>query len=139
MSAQVPNMREMLNNGVLQNLADINREVNVGSLIGFLIQAAAFTQTGVVPASNVATFAAAIEEIFDIVSTAGTFTGRLTLKIADANYQPLPGEAVWAGKGALTVRLNAADLITAISIKYARVDATNTATSLFNRLLGQRD
>lgn len=141
MSDKVPNLREMANNGVLQNLADIARELRLGDLLGFLIRAAANTQTGVVPTAGntLVTFAAPIAEIYDLVSTAGTFTGRLTLKIGDANLLPLPGEAVWAGPGASTVRLNAADVITAVDAKYARVDATNVVTSDLNRSLGQRD
>lgn len=141
MTTQIPNLREMLNNSNPVNIADCFREIMAGSLLGFLIQSAGFTQTAVVPTAGntLVTFAAAIAEIYDLIAVAGTFTGRLTLKIKGDDYTPTTGEAVWAGPGSTTIRLNPSDAITSVSAKYARLDASNCVTSDLNRNLGQRD
>lgn len=138
MSQQVPTLRETLNNGVLQQVVDVGRQVKLGEILGFLLQAAAFTQTGVVPASNVVTLANAASTLIDITSTAGTFTGRLTILVGDSTVVPVSGQAVWAGPGTTTIRLAAVDVITAVSVKYCRSDLNNTTVGMLERILGQR-
>lgn len=143
MTASNPTIREDLNNGPgPYRIADNHRALCMGDLLGLIIAGLANTETGVVPvvtgggAPDVATLAAAPTCLLDAVATAGTFTGRLALKIGDASVLPKTGEAVWGGPGSLEVRLNAGDAITAVDFKYTQ--STDTA-SILERALGQRD
>lgn len=137
MSEQNPNIRETLNNGVLQQRVDVDRDVRLGDLLGLLIQGATPTEAAAAVAANAKTLTNAASAVFDVVATAGVFTGRLALKIGDANVLPQSGEVVWDGGSSM--RFNAADAITAANFLYARADEVNTLTSILERQLGQRD
>jgi hypothetical protein len=135
MSADNPTIREDLNNGPGPfRIADNHRALCFGDLVGLMIGDMANTETGVAPAADVATLANQPSCMLDMVATAGTFTGRLALKIGDASVVPQSGEGVW--NGGLTVRLNPGDAITTVDFKYTQ--ATDTA-SILDRILGQRD
>lgn len=134
MTAINPTIREELNASSMNRIDSLGRAIGLGDLLGWLIQDAGNTETGIVPAANVATLAAIPGVLLDLVSTAGVFTGRLALKIGDASVLPASGEAVW--DGATSVRLNATDAVTALDAKYIR--ATNTV-SMLDRTLSQQD
>jgi hypothetical protein len=139
MTTQSPNVQESINNGVAQQMPDMFRQLGLGSMLGAILQGMTPTEAGVVPAANVATLANAAGYVWHILATAGVFTGILNLKIGDASVLPESGEAVWAGPGSTTLRLNAADAITAVSVWYGRADGVNTQFSAGSRSLGQSD
>jgi hypothetical protein len=129
-------LRETFNNANPNEYADAGRQCSIGELLGFLLQAADYTETDVVPSGNVATLANTPSQVIDVVSTDGTFTGRLKLKIGGT---PFSGEAVWGGLGSKAITLAAADEIAKVSVKYTRADLANTKVGILERQLGQRD
>ncbi len=145
MTAENPTLRETLNNGVLQRLADVNRDALFGDLLNMFVAAATPTQVGIVPVTtpanfDTATLANQADALYLINATAGAFTGIMTLIIDPRTTRiPKSGEAVWDGKGSTLIRLNNGDAITALSVLYSRTDGANRSTSLFERVLGQTD
>lgn len=145
MTASNPNIRETLNNGVLQQRADADRDLAVGALMGMLIQGLTPTQTGITPVTtnanfDVATLGGAADRLYQLDATAGAFTGILVLRInADDTVIPQSGQALWDGPGTTRIRLNKGDAITALSSTHALSDGSNTNTSVLERTIGQRD
>jgi hypothetical protein len=133
-------MRETLNLGPGPGqLPDIDRDSAFGDLLGMMIQGLTPTEAAAAVASNAKTLSNAASMVYDVVATAGTFTGRLELLIGDANVLPESGQVVWDGPGGSSMRFAAADAITAANFLYARSDEVNVLTSLMERNLGQRD
>jgi hypothetical protein len=139
MSAQVPSLREAKNNGVVQQISDIDRAMAMGDLMGMLVQSLAPTEAAAAVSANAKTLANAASMVYDVVATAGTVTGRKRIKIGGSDVVPVSGEVVWSGPGSSSMRFAAADAVTASNFLYARADGNNTLTSLGQRLLGQRD
>lgn len=132
-------VRELLNKNrvTLNQLADTMGEIEVGELLALVIAGLTPTETGVVPAANVATLANAPSAMFQINATAGTVTGIKKLLKGPISGEdavvPKTGEAVW--DGGTRVLFNAADAVTAASFTYAR-PAPNNPTSVLQRELG---
>lgn len=136
MSATAPTLRENQNNGVLQQLADNDREMAIGDLLGILIDAITPTEAAAAVASNAKALANAASMVYDVVATAGAVTGRKTLVIGDSSVVPRTGEVVWAGPGTTSMRFASADAVTASDFTYARADGVGSLTSLGLRVLG---
>ena len=137
MSARNPNLRETMNNGVVQQLADCDRQMSMGSLMGLLIRAMTPTEAAAAVAANAKTLAQSAAAVFDVVATAGGSTGRKVLLIGGPELVPAAGQVVWDGDRSM--RFAAADAVTAADFKYARKDGVDSETSLGNRILGERD
>lgn len=139
MTATIPTIRELQNNGVLQQLADLDRALAQGDLLGLLIRALTPTEAAAAVAANAKTLTNAASAVYDVVATAGTVTGRKVLLVGDASVIPATGQVVWDGPGGKSMRFAAADAVTASNFLYARTDAVNTLTSVGQRTLGERD
>lgn len=121
---------DLLNRNNPTRIADNKHILREGDLLALLIADLTPTETGVVPAANVATLAATPAMIYQVNVTAGTTTGIKKLVISNT-ATPAAGEAVWDGSSD-TVALAAADAATAVSFTYsvaATVDAAS-ATGL---------
>lgn len=137
-------MRETLNNGVLQRLADVNQEIALGDLLGLMIDTLAPTEAAAVPVVGPSwdelTLANQANRIYLVDATAGVFTGvpALIIDSSDARI-PKPGEVLWDGPGSTRLRFNSGDAVTAADLLYSRTDGANIRTALLERILGQRD
>lgn len=146
MSATNPTIREDLNTGVLQRIADDARKLGMGDLIGLLVDFLtdnAPTETGLNPnaSAQVITLADTPATMFNVKSTAGAGTlGTLALlrgPISGAGaLSPDPGEVVWNGGTGLL--FNAADAFTAVDVLYSS-STTPISASALDRTLEQRD
>jgi hypothetical protein len=144
MTAQAPTLREALNNGVVQQLADEDRQIGIGDLLNLLIQAIPATQGALAVASNTVNLANRPSYIFDINATGGsTVTGRKQLLIGPSTLVPQTGQVVWDGN--LNLRFAAADGVVQIDARYAVAPAApqgvlaTTVCSALQRTLGERD
>lgn len=140
MTATNPNLREELNNGPGSfRLADVDREICWGDLLGQLISEMADTETALDPdtaAPSPITLAVAPSCILDVRAIAGAGTlGILTLIINNDDNFAVPATSVaWDGPGATRLRFNAADAYTDVDIKYT-VDGV--LVSVLERSLGK--
>lgn len=125
-------LRELLNRSKanLNTLSDAVGDLELGDLIVLLINDLTATETGVVPASDVATLAAQPTAMFQINATAGTVTGIKKLLKGPISGEdavvPKTGEAVW--DGGTQVLFNAADAVTAASFTYATAADVDSVT-----------
>lgn len=142
MTANNPNLREELNSGSgPYRLADGDREICWGDLLGQMVDELANTEAGLNPnvAAQVLQLAAAPSCLLDARATAGAgaLNAALTLIVDnDDNRVVNAGEIVWDGPGNTRIRFNATDAYTAVNVKYT-VPGSNV--SIFERTLGQRD
>ena len=139
MTEQNPNIRETLNNGVLQTKVDVDRQMCWGSLLARLIADSAADETTLNPngGGQDINLAAAPDCLLDAVAQAGTFTGRMTLVIdAAEDIAVQSGTIVWSGPGTTRIRFNATDAITDLDVWYSVPADT---VSAMERNLGQRD
>lgn len=124
-------IRDDLNVASNNILADDFRKSRLGELLTLLIDAAAYTQTAVVPAADVATLAAVPTGLFQVEATAAAVTGVKTLRIGRISGEdaiiPATGECVWQ-PGTATILFAAGDAVTAVSALYST--ATNKASCL---------
>jgi hypothetical protein len=132
-------LRDTLNNGEPGRVNDVARSLGLGSLLNALIAAMAGTETGVVPASNVATLANQPEFLLDANVTAGTTVGHKKLLkgpiTGPAAITPAAGQCVW--DGGKKVLFAAADGATAVTFRYTQ--ATDVTVSFLQRDLGEQD
>lgn len=140
MSAQQPNLRDSLNASMQpQRLADVLKDLRLGDLLALLIRMITATETGVTPASNVATLANVPTLMLQINATTATVTGVKTLLIGPITgagaIVPATGFAVWS-PGTKKVLFAAADAVTAASFTYS---VGTEAVSILPRQLGQVD
>jgi hypothetical protein len=142
MTATNPNLREELNNGPGSfRLADVDREICWGDLLGLLISEMADTETALDPdtaAPNPITLAAAPSCILTVTAIAGAGTlGTLTLIInSDPDFAVPPTSCAWDGPGSTTLRFNAADAYTDVDIKYT---VSGALVSVLERTLGKNE
>lgn len=139
MSAQSPNLREAMNTGMAQQVADLDKTQAMGDLMGMLVQALTPTEAAAAVVASAKTLSNAASMMYDVVATAGVSIGRKRLLIGGASVIPAAGEVVWDGPGGASIRFAAADAVTASNFTYARADLVNTLTSLNQRRMGQRD
>lgn len=137
MSARNPNIREEQNNGVVQRLADIDREQHMGDLMGLLVRALTPTEAAAAVTASAKTLAAPASMVYDVVATAGTVTGRKVLLIGGSEITPVTGQVVWDGSSGM--RFAAADAVTAANFLYSLQSGATSLTSSNQRLLGERD
>lgn len=120
MSAETT-IRDSLNTADPNRIPDVLRTLQFGEVFNLLLSQLTATETGVTPASNVATLAAQPTALILINGTAGTSTGIKTLLRGQISgpgaIVPAPGQAVW--DGGKKVLFNAADAITAAAFTYA--------------------
>lgn len=144
MSATNPTLRESMNNGVAMRLADNDRAMCMGDILGRLIAGTTADEIGVNPSLgvpvNTVTLATPPSCVLHVVSTAGAGApGRLTLLIGvEGVVDPAPGQVVWNGPGSSVLRFNAGDAWTAVNVWYTNADGSDTI-SLLERTLGQQD
>lgn len=139
MSASNPTLKESLNNGVLQRLADNSRAICLGDVLARLVAASPADETALNPAgsSHLINLAAVPTCVLDVVAVAGAGTpGRLALKIGGPTVLPAAGEVVWEGPGSDILRFNTGDAWTDVDVWYSVASDT---LSLLDRVLGQRD
>lgn len=144
MTANNPNFREELNNGPgPYRLADVNRALCLGDILGLLIDDMANTETAIDPSGgtpvNTLDLAATPTCLLDVRATAGAGATGVPLTIIVDNSDdrvPNEGEVVWDGPGQTRVRFNATDAYTAVDVKYG-TDAA--VVSGLERSLGQKD
>jgi len=127
------NLQAVLDAGNANNLADAAAKLGLGTLLGYLVEKATATETGVVPAANVATLtnAPVANGLFQVNATAATTTGIKKLRQGPISGSgalvPASGECVW--DGSKSVLFAAVDVVTAASFTYA------VATDLASKLL----
>jgi hypothetical protein len=139
MSAENPTLTEELNNGVLQRLADVNRQLCWGSLVARLIADSTADETALNPnaGGNDINLAAAPNCLLHGVSNAGVYTGAMALVIDPREGIAVPsGTMVWSGPGSTRLRFNATDAITDLDVWYTVPADT---VSAMERNLGQQD
>lgn len=142
MTATNPNLREEMNTGPgPYRLADMDREICLGDLIGQLVNEMANTEAGLNPnvAAQVLNLAAAPSCLLDARATAGAgaLNAALTLIVDNDDDRVVnAGEIVWDGPGNTRIRFNATDAFTAVNVKYL-VPGSNV--SILERVLGQND
>jgi hypothetical protein len=126
-------LQAVLDSGNLNDIADAAGKLGLGTLLGYLVAKATATESGVSPASNVATLANApvANGLFQVNATAGTTTGIKKLRqgpiTGPSALVPATGECVW--DGAKSVLFAAVDAVSAASFTYA------VSTDLASRLL----
>jgi len=111
---------------------DLLRETPFGALFNALIKSLTFTETGIVPSSNVGTLAAQPSSgngVLRVLATAETGTAHekkiLVGPITGTQaLVPAPGQCVW--DGGVKVLFNSADAVTAFSTFYTK-DSDTTA------------
>lgn len=130
-------IRDSLNNQDPNRSAAALAEAGTGEALNLLIRSATPTETGVVPAADIATLAAQPKVLFDINATTAASTGRKKLIKAPitgaGSVLPKAGEAVF--DGGTKVLFNVADAVTAASFTYTT--AAGDTISLFQRDLDQ--
>ena len=123
-------LRNDLNDGNLNQIADEFRQIKMGELVSLLISKLGFTETDVVPSANVATLANQPSAIFQVNAGTATVTGvKKLLKgpiTGPRAIVPATGECVW--DGGLHVLCAAVDAVTKVSFVYAQ--ATDKASIL---------
>lgn len=140
MSTTSPDLRELQNYGAPGRPGAIDQAILGGNLLGMLVRGLTPTEAAAAVTTNVKTLANAASMVYDVVSTTGSYTGRLKLQIGDPAIAgaPAAGYAIW-NPADNTVTFAAADAVTAANFLYARKDAANTVTSLNQRTLEQDD
>lgn len=132
-------LRDTMNQGESQRVADIDRDFKQGELINALLNALANTETSVTVTANVATLANTPLVVWDAKVSAGTSTGsKLVRKVSNAFLTanaPAAGECFW--DGGVKVKFNAVDAATAAHFKYPL--AADSSCSFMRRVLGQVD
>ncbi len=144
MTAENPNLREELNNGSGPfRLADVDRQLCWGDLMGAFIQRLANTETGINPTAATPAQTLDLDDaptcLLDARATAGAGALNVALTLIIDNRDatvPNAGEIVWDGPGATRVRFNAADAFTAVDVKYVTPGAD---VSILERTLSQND
>ena len=126
-------IRDELNQQDPNRSAAALSEAAVGEALNLLIRSATATETGVVPAADVATLAAQPKTLYDINATTAAVTGRKKLILAPitgaGSVLPKTGEAVF--DGGTKVLFNVADAVTAAAFTYTT--AAGETVSLFQR------
>jgi len=135
-AAQTPDLRQALNDGMPQSLADNLREIGFGDMLSLILGSLTPTEAAAAVTSNAKTLANPAGVLIDVVATAGTTTGRKKLLIGGATITPAAGQCVW--DGASSVRFAAADAVTAANFLYTNQNSP-LEPSLLGRLPGQRD
>lgn len=140
MSTNNPDLRELQNFGSPGAPGAIDQEILGGDLLGMLVRGLTPTEAAAAVTTNVKTLANPASMVYDVVSTAGSYTGRLKLLIGDPEVAGAPpaGYAIWNPVDN-KVTFAAADAVTAANFLYARKDAVNTVTSINQRTRGQDD
>jgi len=114
-------IRDSLNSGNPNRVADALRSISFGDLLNLLASALTATETGVTVTANVATLANQPTAFVLANATTATSTGIKALKIGQITGPnaviPNPGEAVWDGNK--KVLFNVADAVTAAAFTYA--------------------
>jgi hypothetical protein len=133
-------LRDDLNNALPGRIDPALKEMGLGDALNALLKGATFTETGVVPASNVGTLANVPQTLFRVLATAetGTVHEKQVLKGPISGTQavvPAAGQCVWL-PGGKKILFNAADAVTAFSALYAQ--ATDTTASLLQRTIGEQ-
>lgn len=142
MTATLPSVRETLNNGAINQLADIARQVPLGDMLSRLILLTAADQTALNPTAaspaQQITLALVPSAVLHVLSVAGVGAlGRLALLVGP-DVDPSPGQVVWNGPGSGVLRFNAADAFTNVSVWYTNANGSDTI-SAFERRVGQQD
>lgn len=139
MSAENPTLTEELNNGVLQRLADVNRQLCWGSLVARAIADSTPDEAALNPnaGGNDINLAAAPNCLLHGLAVAGAYTGIMTLVIDPRENIAIPsGTMVWSGPGTTRLRFNATDAITNLNAWYT---VPGDTISAMERVLGQTD
>lgn len=134
------NLRDTMNQGELQRLADIDRDTFMGEVVNAFINGMTATEAGVVVTTNLsAPLAATPLVLWDANATAAASTGKKKINKVSAAYltanNPPVGECFW--NGATGVKFNSADAVTAASYKYPK--AADATCSFLQRKLAQSD
>jgi hypothetical protein len=132
-------IRDTLNNGEANRLADAWRSINVGDLLNMLLAGATFTETGVAVTTNVATLANQPSALYIINATTATTGGvKQLLKgpiTGPKALVPATGQAVW--DGGKKVLFATADVVTVAKFLYAQ--AADVTASILQRTVGEID
>jgi hypothetical protein len=132
-------LRDTMNQGEAQRIADVDRDLRIGDFVNAMINAMTATEAGVTVTTNVATLAASPTVLWDAKATTATSTGsKLVRKVSNAYLvanSPAAGECFW--DGATKVKFNAVDAVTAAGFKYPL--AADSSCSFLRRSLGQVD
>lgn len=128
-------LRDSLNTADPNRLSAALQDIELGEMLTMLIAAAAGTQTGLSPSSNVVTLAAVPTAVYQVNVTAGSPTGIRKLLKGPQTIAPATGECVWT-EGTALIKFSAADTNTTVSVTYAR--STDKASILL-RNLGEKD
>ncbi|TAK93711.1 hypothetical protein EPO05_06980 [Patescibacteria group bacterium] len=136
MTAQAPNLRELINLSNPENIADALQQMLFGDVLSMLIAALTPTEAAAAVASNQKTLTNRAGILLDVVATAGTTTGRKAILIGGSSVVPTAGQCVWNGTS--LVRFAAADAVTASNFLYTN-GATPLEIGIMGRRLGQRD
>lgn len=135
-------LRETMNQGEAQRLADLDRELMIGEFINSRINAMTATEAGIAVTTNVSTLAATPLVLWDAkVATVsgGAATGsKKVLKVSDAYLtanNPAAGTCFWNGDK--KVKFASADLAATADFKYPK--AADATCSFMQRTLGQID
>lgn len=116
-------VRDTLNSGNLNQLADALKAMGVGELLSYAAAKMVYTETGISTSSNVATLAnpPTAQGLFQCVAASGTVTGVKKLRrgpVSGANaIVPNTGECVW--DGGKKVLFAAVDAVATASFTYA--------------------
>ena len=133
-----PSIQDDLNNGVVQRLGDLAREIDLGDLLAFLVAGSSPTEADVTVTGGAATLSVAPDIIFhvDVDTETGSTVevgDTLELLIGGDDVEPLSGQVVWDQWTGL--RVNTGDSITQINVWYG----VGKEISLFTRRLSQQD
>lgn len=122
-------LRDVLNSGNLNNLADAAQKMSLGEVLAYAISKMGFTETGIAVTANVSTLAAQPTALLQCVGiTAGAVsTVKKLIKgpiSGPGAITPATGECVW--DGGLNVLFAAVDVAATASFTY--VVATDKAS-----------
>ena len=129
-------MRDSLNSGDPNRIADVFRKIGFGDLLNALVSALSATETGLSASTNVVTLANQPSFLPSKVNaTAGTTTGVKTVRqgaISGPNaVAPVTGECVW--DGGKKILFAAVDAVTTASVTYTK-SADTSASNLSQAL-----
>lgn len=133
-------LRDDLNNALPGRLPDALKASGLGDAMNLLLKGATFTETGIVPSSNIGTLANQPSTLFRVLATAET--GAVHEKVllrgpitGPKAIVPAANQCVW--DGAKKVLFNSTDAVTAFSALYSQ--AADTTASLLQRTIGEQD
>jgi len=125
-------IRDSLNSGNPNRVADVFRSLQFGDLLNLLLSGLTATETGVSVTSNVATLANQPTSLVLVNATTATSTGIKSVRQGPISgpgaLVPVPGEAIWDGNK--KVLFNTADAVTVAAFTYAKAsDVTRSGLS----------